>query len=77
MAKDFDSLFGPLPPTMKRHEDGTIACDREHPVVKAMLKQIQICRESGSSEESIRATIERGIDEGLRRLEGGHDGPNP
>lgn len=71
MAKDFDSLFGPLPPTMKRHEDGTIACDRDHPAVKELLKQIQRCRESGSSEESIRDAVERGIDEGLRRLEEG------
>lgn len=71
MAKDFDSLFGPLPPTMKRHEDGTVACDRDHPAVQDLLKQIKRCRESGSSEESIRDAVERGIEEGLRRVQEG------
>lgn len=71
MATDFDSLFGQLPPTMKRHEDGAITCDSNHPAVKEVLKQIQICRDLGCSEESIRDAIERCIDEEIRRLDEG------
>lgn len=69
MKHDFDHLFGRLPPTMVRHEDGTILADRSHPLVQALLKAIHTCREAGDSEELIRGIVEQGIADGLKRLE--------
>lgn len=69
MKRDFDSLFGRLPPTMIRHEDGTIIADRSHPLVQSLLQAIRTCREAGDSEELIRGIVQQGIADGFKRLE--------
>lgn len=69
MKHDFCSLFGRLPPTLMRHEDGTVMPDRSHPLVQSLVQAIESCRDAGDSEEQIQAIVKRGIAEGFKRLE--------
>jgi hypothetical protein len=70
----FDRLFGPLPPSMKRHEDGTPTIDTSHPAVQQLIASIRSCYEAGSTLEEVRETLERGMAEGLRRAKEARDG---
>lgn len=76
MNQNFDSLFGRLPPSLIRNEDGTIRADPSNPIVQKLVYAIWVCREAGDSEEDIRAIVQRGVAKGLKRLEA-KDGPHP
>lgn len=69
MNQNFDSLFGRLPPSLIRNEDGTIRADPSHPMVQELVQAIWVCREAGDSEEEILAIVQRGVAKGLKRLE--------
>lgn len=77
MEDEFDRLFAPLPPTMKRHDDGTPTIDTSHPAVQKLIASIRSCYEAGSTFEEVRETLERGMAEGLRRAKEAHDGTHP
>lgn len=76
MNQNFDSLFGRLPPSLIRNEDGTIRADPSNPIVQKLVYAIWVSREAGDSEEEIRAIVQRGVAKGLKRLEA-KDGPHP
>jgi hypothetical protein len=76
MNQNFDSLFGRLPPSLIRSDDGTIRADPSHPMVQKLVEAIWVCREAGDSEEEILAIVQRGVAKGLKRLEA-TDGPHP
>jgi len=74
MTSEFDRLFAPLPPSMKRHEDGTPTIDTSHPAVQQLILRIRECREAGGTDEEICETIQHGMIEGLRRAMEAKDG---
>lgn len=74
MPSEFDRLFGKLPSAMLRHEDGTAACDKSHPLVKAFLAAVKSCREAGMSEAEVVAVVEAGWLHGSSKRSGGDDG---
>lgn len=67
--RNFDSLFGRLPPSLIRKEDGTIRADPSHPLIQKLAQAISACRGAGDSEEHILALVQQGFAEGLKRLE--------
>jgi hypothetical protein len=70
MAGEFDRLFGRLPPSLVRHEDGAIRADISHPAVQFVLQAIRACRDAGDSDEIILHHMMRGMEEGLARMRG-------
>lgn len=67
MTSEFDRFFSLLPDCMKRHEDGALTADTEHPAVQQLIIAIQMCRDAGDSEEVILDLLNRGVAEGERR----------
>ena len=72
MAGEFDRLFGQLPPTITRSEDGTVRIDKTHPDVQPLLKAIQACRDAGDPEWLILQHVEEAMRRALRTIGGSH-----
>lgn len=50
---NFDKLFGRLPETMTRGEDGKIVMDTKHPVVHEMVESIREFLSAGGTVEQV------------------------
>lgn len=70
MDSKFDKLFGRLPPTLTRYEDGTLRIDKTHPDVQPLLKAIQACRDAGDPEWLILKHVEEAMRDALRVIGG-------
>jgi len=74
MGDAFTRLFGKLPPSITRCEDGTPTLDRSHPEVQKLIASIRACFEAGDTAEGVMSTMLRGFAKGLRKAKEAKDG---